>query len=134
MTRRALARLAIVAVALCDVACEPTPGTPITDTGDPYADVEFPRVDAARDTTPVDLGLYDAPVVEGGDGGNCVVYRPSGDRIAVECEPGTTCDVSSIDPLCARNVDAGVHCGSVGCVGGYSCGPDGGPPCIGIFD
>jgi hypothetical protein len=135
MGARDLARGGVLlGVAIVLGGCEPTQGTPIVDAGgDAYDEVDFGPSDAPRDTSPIDIGIYDAPVVTDG-GGNCWVYQPSGALVAIECEPGTTCDVSGLVPMCARNEDAGLWCGNIQCAGGFACGPDGGPPCIGQVD
>jgi hypothetical protein len=129
--------LGLVLASLVVGGCEATPGTPIppdADDGsiwtDDAAGYDGPMPDAApRDTAPPDLGIYDAPVVEAG---NCLIYPPDGAPIEIECDPGTTCDVSGVEPFCANGEEAGVTCGSIGCVGAGGCA-DGGR-CVGFYD
>lgn len=104
------------------LGCEPTPGTPLPpDTAwadDTGVAPDAPNDAPAHEVAPVDVGLYDAPVVEAG---NCELYPPgSGDRQALQCEPGSTCDVSGLWPLCAHNEEGGIPCGAIFCIG-YGC-------------
>ncbi len=115
------------------LGCEPTSGSPLPpdtafsydDTGASDALQDVPP----REVAPADIGIYDAPAVEGG---NCVLFPPGSDPPqALQCDPGSTCDVSGLWPLCARNEDAGVFCGTIRCVG-YSCDEAG--ICVGFND
>jgi hypothetical protein len=114
-------------VAWLALGCEPTPGTPLPpDTG--WGDDTVYEA-GPHDAVPVDVGIYDAPAVEGG---NCELFPPgSGDPQALQCDPGSTCDVSGLWPLCARNEEGGVHCGAILCVG-YGCNEAG--ICVGFND
>ncbi len=131
---RARGSAPILAALLGALGCEPTPGTPIVDTGlytDDGGDDGATWETIPPDTTPPDVGLYDAPAVPDG---NCMVY-PVGDSavLSIECDPGTTCDVTSIIPMCARNEDGGVQCGNIRCNSGGGCSPDG-QHCVGFAD
>ena len=107
-----------LALSPCAMGCEPTPGTPIVDTG-AFAgddgggdDVSFDAT--PPDTTPPDLGIYDAPSTPDG---NCELFPADGDVQVLQCDPGTTCDVTGFWPLCARSEDGGIACGDISCIG-----------------
>jgi hypothetical protein len=127
-------RVALLALlAPASLGCEPTPGTPIPpdtawadDTGLlPEGGFDAP----AREVAPVDVGIYDAPAVEGG---NCELFPPGSDPPkALQCDPGSTCDVSGLWPLCARAEEGGLSCGAIFCVG-YGCNEAG--ICVGFND
>ena len=128
---------ALVAVLSLLVGCESHPGSPIPpDTGDifsePDADPDAAPFDGASrdgaaDSALLDIGYYEAPPT---DGGNCVVFPATGPENAVQCDPGTTCDVSGPEPLCARHDDGGIPCGVISCIG-YGCSQQ---RCVGFYD